>query len=274
MTPQAFVIATVPRSGSTLLCHLLTATGVAGRPASHFHRPSLAAWMEDLDVNGPFAEDRDAIHAAVVAARGRGMDDTGLFGLRMQRASAAFWLDCLRRLHPDPLTDRQRVEAAFGPTLWVHLSRSDRTAQAVSRLRAEQTGLWHRHADGRELERLAPPASPHYDRAAIARHRNQLVGWDAEWNAWFDAQGIVPLRLHYEMLAANPRGGAARVLRALDRDPRALDGVAIPTARLADGESRVWIKRFDAGRRTPYEKAGPPRGRRGGPDVPRDGLCE
>ncbi|MEO1275711.1 MAG: Stf0 family sulfotransferase [Pseudomonadota bacterium] len=45
-TPRSYVICTAPRSGSTLLCHLLRATGVAGWPGSHFHRPSLTGWLD------------------------------------------------------------------------------------------------------------------------------------------------------------------------------------------------------------------------------------
>lgn len=47
MTPQndpdyrAYVICTSPRSGSTLLCKLLAATGQAGKPKSYFHKPDL-----------------------------------------------------------------------------------------------------------------------------------------------------------------------------------------------------------------------------------------
>ena len=42
---DSYVICTSPRSGSTLLCNLLRATGVAGNPGSHFHDPSVSAWM-------------------------------------------------------------------------------------------------------------------------------------------------------------------------------------------------------------------------------------
>ncbi|MBT6203829.1 MAG: sulfotransferase, partial [Rhodospirillaceae bacterium] len=39
---QSYVICTSPRSGSTLLCSLLAATGLAGNPCSHFHDPSIS----------------------------------------------------------------------------------------------------------------------------------------------------------------------------------------------------------------------------------------
>ena len=47
---EAYVICTSPRSGSTLLCKLLVATGVAGLPASHFHEAMTDIEAELLDV--------------------------------------------------------------------------------------------------------------------------------------------------------------------------------------------------------------------------------
>ena len=39
---ESYVLCTSPRSGSTLLCKLLAATGVAGNPDSYFHRPAVS----------------------------------------------------------------------------------------------------------------------------------------------------------------------------------------------------------------------------------------
>ena len=155
---QSYVICTTPRSGSTLLCELLAATGVAGRPGSHFHVPSLEGWLEDYGLNERrFSSRREALRTVLIAARTRGTGDTGVFGLRMQRGSLGYFLQQLDALHPDLTSDVERIGAAFGLTVFVHLSRPDRLGQAISRVRAEQTGLWHRRADGTELERLAPP---------------------------------------------------------------------------------------------------------------------
>ena len=167
-----------------------------------------------------------------------------MFGLRMQRGSFDFFTDALTALHPNESGDAARIEAEFGRTLFVHLSRSDKLDQAISRVRAEQTGLWHRNADGTELERLAPPAEPHYDADTIARHVADLTALDAAWNAWFDREGIEPLRITYDELADDPRAALARVLGALSLDPGRATQVATPTAKLADAISSEWRMRF------------------------------
>ena len=241
----SFVICTSPRSGSTLLCGLLAATGAAGRPGSHFHEPSLDRWLDAYGMAGrSFALRDDALRAAFDAARKRGTDGTGMFGLRMQRGSFNYFTDALAALHPNRSCEAARIEAEFGRTLFVHLGRSDKLDQAVSRVRAEQTGLWHRNADGTELERLAPPAEPRYDPDAIARHVVELTAMDAAWDAWFAREGIEPLRIAYDELSDDPRATLARVLRALGLDPQRAAPVATPTAKLADAISVEWRARF------------------------------
>ena len=118
----------------------------------------------------------------------------------------------------------------------------------MSRLKAEQSGLWHRHADGSEREQVKPFEAPVYDRARLTELIAEAVAHEANWRAWFAGQGIVPLRVTYEGLAADPAGTLARILEAVGRDPALAGGIEARTARLADGESLEWVERFQAGR--------------------------
>lgn len=240
------MICTAPRSGSTLLCELLGATGQAGRPNSHFHRPSLSDWLETYELGGGFATDQAAFRAVLAAALAKGRGGTEVFGLRMQRGSFTYFMDQLCALFPEQASDTGRIEAAFGPTLFIHLTRPDRLGQAISRLRAEQTGLWHRRADGSELERLAPPKPAVYDAAALAGYIAEATGLDADWAAWFEAEGLHPHRIHYDDLAEDPQGVLAGCLAALGRDPALARAVDTPTAKLADAINENWRARFEA----------------------------
>lgn len=244
---RSYVICTTPRSGSTLLCALLQEIGIAGRPDSHFHEPSLDRWLEDYGLaSEPFASREDALRAVFASARERGSGGTGVFGLRLQRGSFPYFIAQLDRLYPGRSNDVERIEAAFGTTLFVHLQRSDKLAQAISRVMAEQTGLWHRRADGSELERLAPAREPRYDREAIARHMADLTALDADWERWFAREGPAALRLSYDALASAPQATLAQLLDALGLDPDHASRVRPPTARLAGTESREWSERFIA----------------------------
>ena len=242
---RSYILCTSPRSGSTLLCGLLAATGRAGNPDSHFHEPSLAQWLEDYNLApGSFAAERDALAAVFDAARTRGSGDTGLFGLRLQRHSFGFFLRKLDVLHPGLACDRDRIRAAFGETLFLHLTRSDKLAQAISYVKAGQTGLWHRAPDGTELERLAPQAAPVYDADAIARQIREFTAFDAAWRDWFAREGIAPLQLSYDALSADPATALAGVLDALGLDRGLAAGIRPPVAKLADATNRDWTTRF------------------------------
>ena len=241
----SYVICTTPRSGSTLLCRLLAATGRAGRPDSHFHTPSLAGWLQAHGLCGDdFDSDRTALAAVVVAARAEGTDSTGMFGLRMQGGSLVFFLQQLRRLFPGHRGDAARIDAAFGPTRFIHLSRRDKLDQAISLVKARQTGLWHRAADGSELERLSPQRTPVYDAAAISREMAELRRLDKVWRAWFQRTGVQPLSVTYAALSRDPRDGLATVLDHLGLDRSLARDVAIPTARLSDGINQDWAAQF------------------------------
>lgn len=242
---DSYVICTSPRSGSTLLCSLLAATGIAGHPASYFHELSIAGWLEDLDMaQDDTATDSEALASIFRTVIARGSRGTGLFGLRLQRHSFDFFTRQLAVLHPAKARDAARLHAAFGRTLYVHLTRGDKIAQAVSYMKAEQSGLWHMAPDGSELERLSPPREPVYDSDALQACFRMMTAYDREWADWFESEGIHPLRISYEALAAEPAEILSQLLDQLGLDPKVAAQVAPGVRKLADASSRDWTARL------------------------------
>ena len=167
-TYDSYVICTSPRSGSTLLCKLLASSGVAGNPDSWFHSPSVSDWLGYYNLTPePSLDERDLLELSFRSAIAEGTQGKGLFGLRMQHHSFAFFRQKLALLHPELPNDIERFRAAFGRTLFIHLTRQDKVEQAVSYVKANQSGLWHAAPDGTELERLSPPADPVYSAREI-----------------------------------------------------------------------------------------------------------
>lgn len=243
---QSYVICTSPRSGSTMLCKLLAATGVAGAPDSHFHQPSIEAWLKTYRLDhSAFATREEALTAIFAAAKRRGTGDTDVFGLRLQHDSLSFFLDQLQVLHPSRNSDRERFEAEFGTTLFVYLKRDDPLDQAISRLLAEQTGLWHRHADGTDLERTTPTRPPGYDFATLKRYRHQAVAQNAQWCQWFDDQAIAPLTIAYEHLAEHPNAVVSQILTRLGLGDARAASIENQTAKLANETNLAWRERFE-----------------------------
>lgn len=173
-----------------------------------------------------------------------GSAGTGVFGLRIMwpsLADASRRLDAIEGDHADVAA---RFAKAFGPTLYIHLSRQDKLAQAVSLIRAEQSGLWHRAADGTERERTAPPQTPIYDAARIAEVLNELQSDDGAWTVFFSTRGITPHRLTYETLTANPEKTLTGILSALGQDSKASERMLVQTSKLANAESLEWADRY------------------------------
>ena len=233
--PDSYIICSTPRSGSTLLCGLLAGTGAAGEPDSYFMGDLDPVWVKEWGL--PPSEKRDApgyaadcLEAAVRAGRGR----SAVFGLRLMQRDLGRLLGLIGEAHPGLSSDKARLEAAFGETRFLHLSRADKLAQAVSLVRAEQTGLWHVAPDGRELEHIA----------RIAQTLSRLEEQDAAWLRWFAGQGLEPLPLTYEELAADPARTLLQVCRFLEIPAPSEGGPSPSVAKLADEVSETWMRRF------------------------------
>jgi len=242
---SAYIICGTPRSGSTLLCEMLAASGVAGRPNSYFRQQDIGYWADRWGVEHPDGVETAEFDRAYLAAMlDAGRDGTDIFGLRLMAASVADAVRRLDRVAGDEGNVAQRFAEAFGPVLYIHLSRGDTVAQAVSLVRAEQSGLWHLAADGSVMEGADDLRPMVYDGDRIATLVRELTSDNAAWGAFFAAHNIAPLRLTYESVTADPQAALATALGALGQDPKIAKTVAVPTAKMASGTSRQWAEKF------------------------------
>ena len=132
------------------------------------------------------------------------------------------------------------LSAAFGRTRFVHLRRGDIVAQAVSLLRAEQTGVWFETAD----ERQEPTAEPGFDFGQVRDLVRQIEDDNAAWEGWFVAEGIQPYLVLYEELDADPVGITSGVLSFLGLDLPAGREITVRHRRLADELNARWIESY------------------------------
>ncbi len=119
----SYGILTLPRSGSTFLCHLLTATEVAGYPIEHLRVPAftLAKYCNF---------DHIRLLRTLFTHR---ISLNGVFGTKF----ISHFLQDFETLE----TGLEKIFSSFDK--YIYLLRKDKLAQAISILLAEKTEVWH-----------------------------------------------------------------------------------------------------------------------------------
>ncbi len=248
VTTRLLVVASVERTGSTLLCSLLRQTGLAGTPVeylniqthnfSKFRRrygvPRLRfiyrpfGWIRML--TGRFAWRNISWFEPVsyrqyLAEIARvNTTSNGVFGIKMH------WNQYKRHMLDLNLTaDFWNV-----PVKWVRISRQDEIRQAISFVRAAQSNSWNSNM---EIKR-----DPIYDGASIAAALERITSENADWQTYFEQNNIQPLNISYEQLT---REMDDTVRRVMDFIGTSIDVVPSPqTKQQSDSTSSEWATRF------------------------------
>ena len=244
--PQTFVVASVPRSGSTLLCRVLWDTGGVGAPKEYLNPMQLRDW--EVRFGSPLSRFGHGLlfGRAAGLARGRGWsrerfvkhvervrerrsDASGRFGLKLHYHHYESWF-------PARGWD---IEALLAPRHWVRILRRDRVAQAVSWVRALQSGRW--------VARQRATLPSMYRERQIERLLDEIDRQEAGWDAFFAERSAAPLILWYEDLASDMSATVRAVLAYLGVARAESVAVAEPDLkRLADETSARWIERYRA----------------------------
>jgi trehalose 2-sulfotransferase len=268
MVPErCYLVCATPRSGSTLLCNSLEATGLAGHPREYFEglketglprRPREYFWElrspevlrllpadSDLDRDARRAPtwSRDDYERHLAAALREATTSNGVFGAKLMWS---YFNDFLALMRGIPrfagLGDGSLLNAAFPELRYVFVSRSDKVRQAVSLWRALQTLVWHKDADVGAEEREQRSV---YSFDAIGHLLDQLRRQEDAWRGFFFRIGQRPLTLYYEDIAGDLEGTVGRVLDDL-RIARPQDGLLArqPLSRQSDELSESWVQSY------------------------------
>jgi LPS sulfotransferase NodH len=265
----SYLVCATPRSGSTLLCHELDRTGLAGHPQEYFEamrrsglprrpheyfdperhpniveRLAFREMLEGAPKPNPLWHP-DTYDQYLAWALQEGTTPNGVFGAKLMWGYLGDFAELLRGI--DGMGGRPLPELlarAFPGLRYVQITRRDKVRQAVSLWKAVQTQKWQRDAAGDGGDRGERLPEPVFSFRAINYLIRQLTAHDASWDAYFLGLGYEPLKVTYEELAESTDAVVRSVLEHL--------GVAAPpdlqigAPRLsvqADDTSERWVAR-------------------------------
>jgi len=265
---RSYLICSTPRTGSSLLCDALTATGVAGRPEEYFQfrartgfprRPQEyfegARDAEIFEILGPRTrvEDDESRYDPsrferykdyLAWALEEGTTRNGVFGAKVMWGYFNGFVTGLRWAVPGSqrLAVCDLAPSVFPNLRYLSMTRQDKVRQAVSLWRALQTWSWSSHQQ-------AAVGTDHlvYSHAAIAHLVRDIEAHEFEWRAYFRECEVEPLTIVYEDFVGRYEETVREILRYLEV-PEA-DRVAITEPRRdrqADDLSRLWTDRYRA----------------------------
>jgi LPS sulfotransferase NodH len=231
-----YLLASVPRAGSTLFSHILWRTGCLGAPLEYLN----------FDPAGPYFFAAGAPDAQLDLWRSvlkRRTAPNGVFGLKVFPTQ----LQALHDTNPALLAEvLATMLPRGGARRVVYLRRRDRVAQTVSLARAAMSGVWRKEQEGREVAPLA------YSEEALQAAERGIAFQEDLWERMFGDLALEPLRMWHEEVLADPAEAAARVAGYLGVpiDPEA--AVAIPEIRKQTrGDAESWAQRYAAARISP-----------------------
>lgn len=263
----SYLVCATPRSGSTLLCHELDQTGLAGHPQEYFEalrrsgvprrpheyfdpsrhpniveRLAFREMLEDPPAPNPLWHP-ETYDQYLAWALQEGTTQNGVFGAKLMWGYLGDFSELLRGIEGNAGRSLPELLARAFPGLrYVQITREDKVRQAVSLWKAVQTQKWRREAGEEGPEPRA--VEPVFSFRAINYLMRQLTAHDASWDAFFLGLGYEPLKVTYEELAESTDAVVRGVLDFLGIGaPLDLQIGAPRLSVQADAVSEEWVAR-------------------------------
>ncbi len=247
-TTCLLAIASVHRTGSTLLCSILRATGMAGMPMEYLniHTKNFTNFRNEnglpkLNTRGKVIGTARRLlrrnawrnidyfsdsswRAFLNRAAELNTTSNGVFGIKMH------W-----NQYDEHMLQRGLTADHWGaPIKWVRISRDNEVRQAISLVRAEQSNQWNSN--------MSATNEPVYSEQEIVAALQTIKNANQSWDKYFAEHQIVPLHVSYEQLT---RDMDVTVRRIMDHINTPIETVPAPqTKRQSDGASAQWESQF------------------------------
>ena len=226
------------RTGSTLLCKALEATGVAGKPGEWLYAPNTSDFLQFYGMK-TYTQLQEKLWDL-------GSTPNGVCGLKFSFYQPLFnnilsLFENFPGCEQNTLTGLDLWEGVFPNTKHFFMMRRNKVRLAVSWWKAIKTQEWHRekgqapvHAD----------LSDAYSFEAIRHLLLECSMREAGLQEFFSKAGIIPTTLVYEDFILSYDQTIRNMLEILEVTPTNLVIDPPPNERLSDEVSEEWADRF------------------------------
>jgi trehalose 2-sulfotransferase len=224
-----YMIASLPRSGSTYFAIKLWRTGVLGAPMEYFNFGIMPQIMKRFGFNEKNPSDLSdkQIVQYVRLLKGLRTSPNGMFGYKMFMPT----FSDLLRYFPD-------IYGEIQPDIVIFLTRDDWVGQAISYSRAVMTKMWFAN----DPSPLASEALYNYDH--IKSSLDTIKMQHDFWEGVFKQAKIDPIRVSYENLIASSHDVINDLLLEMGVS-RHFEELAIPLIeKQSDEVTEEWRSRF------------------------------
>ncbi len=283
MKPErSYLVCATPRSGSTLVCHALEKTGVAGKPEEYFEalrhsgrprRPEeYFLGTEDQSIRDHLGEraigselqprsplwSRAAYDRYLEWTFEAGTTPNGVFGAKLMWGYFGELVSLLRNIpayRDVPLAEI--LPTVFPDLTLVRVVRANKVRQAVSLWKAVQTATWREDQASAKAASVEGDGAPPY-RTFIEEHRPQLrfhfraidhllaqiLAEEASWDAFFEHAHVKPILVLYENFEADYETSTLNLLQRLGLAPPEGFEFEPRMKRQSDLLNDDWAKRY------------------------------
>lgn len=206
------------RSGSTLLCDLMSSTKRVGTPQEFF----LKKWEEKSDFDS--SNYPDYVYKTLESFS----SDNGVSGVKLMWVN---FNEILRRLRESqenpPNSDLDLLHEVFPNLQFIFISRKNKVRQAISLARSVKSKLWNKSEDPQnkgkasfnkysDSSKITKNIYPYISPGSIEIQKRYLEADEAKWMQFFQEYSIQPCTILYEELAAKKHENISKVFQFMD----------------------------------------------------------
>ena len=226
----SYMIATIPRSGSTYFALKLWETGVLGAPLEYLNLDAIASsFLVRFNIGAeekPYELDRERILDYWNRVKALRTSPNGVFGYKM-------FMIIFHKI----INTYHNIFSDIQPDYVIYLTRRDLIGQAISYSKAKLTKTWF--AD------VANAPVAHYDFQHVLQCKKEIELQCTYWEGVFSTAQIDPIRVTYEDLLDDERKTIGQILDDMEVDASPPSRLSIPMInKQADDSTDEWRERF------------------------------